>query len=143
MTRQTRRSIRGLTLVELMVTLGVALVLLLIATPMFTSVTTNNSLTSASNLLSVHMQLARSEAIKRGTPVTLCPSGDGATCANTTEWALGWMVFVDGSTPGAVETDQGDVIIAISPNVEGEVEVSVSHPYIRYLTDGSIELPAI
>lgn len=135
--RHNRKQQAGLTLVELMVTLAVALVLLLIAAPMFSSFVASNTLTTASNLLASHMHLARSEAVKRGTPVTLCPSGDGATCAGTTQWSLGWLVFVDAGTPGQV--DAGDTLLAISPNVEGDVSIQVSETYIRYRNDGTID----
>lgn len=141
MTANSRQLQYGLTVVELLVTLAVALILLLIATPMFTSVTNNNRLTAASNLLSVHMQLARSEAIKRGNSVTICPTGDGHNCANSNQWGLGWMVFVDNATAGTVESGSGDEVIAVSPSVDQNVDISVSHTYIRYLPDGSIDLP--
>jgi type IV fimbrial biogenesis protein FimT len=46
------------------------------------------------------LMLARTEAIKRGQAVSLCPSTDGATCisplANT--WNVGWITFPDTST---------------------------------------------
>jgi type IV fimbrial biogenesis protein FimT len=104
---------------------------------MFTSLLANNSLTASSNLLASHMHLARSEAVKRGTPVTLCPSGDGASCAGTTQWSLGWLVFVDGGTPGQVDAD--DTVLAISPNVENDVTIKVSQTYVRYRNDGTID----
>ena len=130
---------RGLTLIELLVTLAVAATLVFMAAPMFTSITSNNTLSSATNLLSTHMQLARSEAIKRGTAVTICPSGDGTTCANTDQWALGWIVFVDGGAAG--EVNAGDTILAISPSLDGDVTIGSSDVYISYLPDGTIALP--
>lgn len=134
-----RNRSRGLTLVELVVTLAVAIILALIAAPMFTTITANNTLSSATNLLSGHMQLARSEAVKRGTAVTICPSGDGTTCAGTTQWALGWIVFEDLATKG--EVDVGDTLVAVSPSLDGDVTIGSSHNYIRYLPDGTIDLP--
>lgn len=130
----------GFTLVELVVTLAVAAVLLVLAAPFYTKITERNTLNAVSTLLSGHMQLARSEAIKRGGPVTLCPSGDGTTCAGTTRWELGWLVFRDDGAAGQV--DVGDELIAVSPALDSpSVTVGVSHVYIRYLSDGSLQLP--
>lgn len=135
-----RKQSSGFTLIELIVTLVVAIVLTLLAAPMFTSITSGNEMSAATNLLSTHMNLARSEAIKRGNAVTICPSGDGSTCADTNQWALGWLVFEDKSgTTG--ERDGTDVIIAISPSLENGVSIGSSHTYVRYLADGTIDLP--
>lgn len=129
----------GLTLVELVVTLAVAVILALIAAPLFTSITANNAMSSATNLLSGHMQLARSEAVKRGNAVTICPSGDGVSCAGTNQWAVGWLVFEDLGVSGQV--DDGDTPIAVSPSLDGDVTIGSSHVFIRYLPDGTIDLP--
>ncbi len=131
---------QGLTLVELIVTLAVAIILTLIAAPMFNALMSGNEVSSSSNLLTTHMNLARSEAVKRGVPVTICPSGDGKICAGTTQWAIGWLVFQDdGATVGDV--DPGEEFIAISPSLDTDVTIGSSHTYIRYLADGTVDLP--
>ena len=135
----------GMTLIELMVTLAVALLLLLIAVPMFSRFTGSNQLTASSNALSTHLQLARSEAIKRGTGVTICASGDGATCAGTNYWELGWIVFVDGQTPGVVDTtasatEPADTIIAVYEDRGGTLEITSSNNGVRFNTDGTMSV---
>lgn len=61
------------------------------------------------------LNLARSEAIKRSTDVSICASNDGADC-DVDAWSEGWIVFVDnnGDANGAGGSiDAGDVIIRV------------------------------
>ena len=73
----------GVTLIELMVTLSVIAILLTLTVTGFQSLTAHNRITAAANGLIAHLQLARSEAVKRAPPVTICPSNDGASCLNS------------------------------------------------------------
>ena len=79
----------GFTLIELMITVSIAAILLGIAIPSFTSTITSNRLTTNANELVTALNLARSEAIKRGVPVTV------GSKAATTNWEGGWDVFID------------------------------------------------
>ena len=84
---------QGFTLIELMVTLTITAVLLGIGVPSFRSMIENNRITAATNDLVNALQLARSEAIKRGIPVVLCASSDQASCSTATPavWINGWV----------------------------------------------------
>lgn len=85
----------GFTLIELMVTLVVLGVVLGVAIPSFNDQIRNNkSVTLGSDFVSA-LSFARTEAVKRANRVSICPSIDKATCANASDWAKGWIVFVD------------------------------------------------
>jgi type IV fimbrial biogenesis protein FimT len=90
---------RGFTLVELMVTIVVLVVLVSFAIPSFDNIKLSSRLTSYSTDLVAGSQVARSEAIKRNTQVTLCVSSNGTSCATTGQWETGWIVI---SAGGAV-----------------------------------------
>lgn len=41
------------------------------------------------------LRFARAQAIKQKGSVVTCASSDGATCSNSNDWELGWMVCLD------------------------------------------------
>jgi type IV fimbrial biogenesis protein FimT len=77
--------VRGFTLTELMITLTVMAILLGVGIPSFRSFVDGQKLKSASYELMTTITIARSEAIKRNTSVTIAPVTTGA-------WASGWTV---------------------------------------------------
>lgn len=85
----------GVTLIELLIAVAVLAIGAVLAIPSFTELVKNNRLTSASNNLVRALQLARSEAVKRNAPVTVCRSQDQAQCKTGSGWTDGWIVFVE------------------------------------------------
>ena len=86
----------GLTLVELIITLAVVSILIVSTIPGFQSFIESNRIRASVNVFVTHLQLARSEAVKRNRFVVLCPSSDGVSCiSDYTQWAKGYIVFVD------------------------------------------------
>lgn len=86
---------RGFTLTELMIGIAVLAVLLALAVPSFSNASLPSKLRSEANSLTGDARLARSEAIKRNTTVTLCVSADGKTCG-AGNWSQGWIVVAPG-----------------------------------------------
>jgi len=108
--RTTRRpGARGFSLIELMVVVALVAILLVLAVPAFRNMIQINRVAGEVNSFSADLQYARSEAIQRGVPVSLCPSSDGATCLGTNTWHSGWIVFVDYNGSGTMQT--GDVVL--------------------------------
>jgi len=58
------------------------------------------------------LNLARSEAIKGNVRVTLCVSSNGTSCAASGGWELGYIVFRDLNSNGAVDSD--DTVLRVS-----------------------------
>ena len=109
---------KGFTLIELLVTLSVASILLAVAAPSYRTFVQDNQLTALSNNFFSAMMLAKSEAIKRSSPATICPSTNGTTCANVTAWTSGWIVFAD--TNGDGKVDVGEEIIRVGTTLPGQ-----------------------
>ena len=108
---------RGFTLIELLVTLSVASILLAMAVPSYRVFVQDSLLLTQSNSFSSAMTLAKSEAVKRSSPATICPSTNGTGCTGGTVWSNGWLVFADTNGDGAV--DVGEDIIQVNAALTG------------------------
>lgn len=87
-----RKNSAGFTLVELMMALAVAAIVLTQAVPSFSRMIKNNRMTTQVNQFVVALNLARSEAVKRGVNIDVIATN--ATSGN--EWGAGWRVEVSG-----------------------------------------------
>jgi type IV fimbrial biogenesis protein FimT len=123
----------GFTLIELIVTLAVAAVILTIAVPSFSAVLQGNRVTTSTNDLVGALNLARSEAVMRASRVSICPSSNGTSCTQT-NWRQGWIVFIDGGTPGVV--DGSDTVLQVSRGLDSGVTLSTSTTAIQFLSTG-------
>lgn len=81
---------RGLTLVEMMISIAVLTILATVGVPSFRSTLHNHRVALLANEFNLALTLARGEAIRRGTDAWLCASSDGATCAG--DWTDGWLL---------------------------------------------------
>lgn len=79
----------GFTIVELMVTIGVAAILLVIAVPGFRNVTLANKLNAAANDMVNAINVARMEAIKHNASAQLCSNQASANSSDTLGGACG------------------------------------------------------
>ena len=95
-------------------------------------------MTAAVNQLMGHLSLARSEAIKRNTRVTLCKSRDGASCTDDSAWQEGWQVFVDDNKNH--ELDAGETILYVQEALSGNMTLQYgntgTYTFIGYNSAG-------
>ncbi|MDB5894598.1 MAG: prepilin-type N-terminal cleavage/methylation protein [Rhodoferax sp.] len=133
---------QGFTLIELLSTLTVAAVLMMVAVPSVLTFKRNSELTSATNTLLSSINVARGEAMKRGTNAIMTPT-NGAT------WNDGWIVFVYVYAAGRTTDTSGftydaayDKLIQQQPalpsyiSVAGNGNTGITNPYIMYDASG-------
>jgi type IV fimbrial biogenesis protein FimT len=83
----------GLTLSELLISLAVITTLSVSGISQFAHTLQENRMASEINQFIAALQLARSEAIKHGKRIVLCPSKDGSRCGYSQDWIHGWILF--------------------------------------------------
>lgn len=84
---------------ELSTTLAAAAIVMTLGVPTFRGLHSDMHSSQVRSDLIASFALARSEAIRRGVAVTVCPSADGSTCATATsgDWSRGWIVVTPDS----------------------------------------------
>lgn len=92
------RDQRGLTAIELMVTLAILAILIGIAAPSMTRFIVQWRLSNAVNAVTSSLRIARTEAIARARPVVVCQlrAGTAVECetgSGGNDFAAGWIVF--------------------------------------------------
>lgn len=109
----------GFTLVEMLITIGIAAILLAMGTSSYRYVTNSNRIAGEINGLLGDLQFARGEAIKEGRTVTACVSSDGQNCLNSTSWNNGWIVFQDPNGNSTVDTAAGETVLRVRSPFSG------------------------
>ncbi|MRT01054.1 prepilin-type N-terminal cleavage/methylation domain-containing protein [Ralstonia pickettii] len=99
---------RAFTLIELLAVVAILAILLAVAIPSFAPMLNSNRLFAIQTEVISSLALARSEAAKRGVPVSMVSSTASGVVGN--EWGPGWFVWVDSNANGVV--DSGEVLRA-------------------------------
>lgn len=124
-------------MIELLVTIAVAAVLMSLAAPSFQALIASNRLSGKTNELVTTLNLARSEAIRKGKRVVVCRSADGTSCAASGDWSSGWQAYVDTNSDG--DQDSGEDQLAshvagsTNPKVSGNANVAAQ---VTFFPDG-------
>ncbi len=128
-------------MVELMVVIAILAILSMIAIPSFNQLIASNRITTVTNDLFGSLQEAKSEAIRRGIRVTLCPSINGTSCQSTTPtWTVGWITFVDDTRVTDPIVDSGEAVLKIIQSISDGVIIKGSTDYASFSPDGTAKL---
>ena len=120
--------ISGFSLYELMVTVAVAGVIASFAVPTFQNFMFSSRSVTHTNDLVTALNLGRSEATRRGAPITLCASTDAATCSGSNDWSTGWIA----------RTPAGDVLRTWPARSGGAGVLTANVSSIQFVARGSL-----
>jgi type IV fimbrial biogenesis protein FimT len=123
---------QGFTLIELMMTITIAIILLSLAVPSFKSFIDSQKLQTTALEFYSAVNMTRAEAIKRGAQVTIA-ANDGSS------WTSGWTVFVDQNNNARPEPKE--TIVMTRDELAKGIEVSSTMsdnalPYLSYTGNG-------
>jgi type IV fimbrial biogenesis protein FimT len=130
----------GFSLIELVAVMAIIAILLTVAVPSFTTMMKDNRLSTQTREIVSALNLARSEAIKRGARVTVCKSNDEQNCtAAGNDWSRGWIIYVDNSDPANDTRDAGDPILRVRGPLSGNNTLTGNvnvDDYISFVANG-------
>lgn len=135
---------RGFTLLELLTTVVVLAILAGLGGPALHSLVLDARRTAGVNAFVGAVQLARSEAVKRNAPVTLCKTIDHRQCADRgDDWSMGWLVFVPRNPLQPTRLDDPEhILIAHQSSFDGRIsanrEAFVFHSGGSRSTNGTV-----
>jgi type IV fimbrial biogenesis protein FimT len=136
------RLARGFTLIELMVTIALLAILTTLAAPSFGKLIASTRLSSATNELYTSLSQAKSDAIRLGTRVTICPSSTGSSCSAvaTPTWTTGWIIFQDNARATDPFFDNTDRMLQIGQSLDASLSILGSTGYASFAADGTAKL---
>jgi type IV fimbrial biogenesis protein FimT len=110
---------KGFTIPELIITLGIAAIILTTAVPGVSTTIKDNRLATRVNDIIIDIHFARSEAAKRDVRVILCrsknPNASTPQCSTDSEteytWTWGYLIFADNGTAANSVYDAGSDIL--------------------------------
>jgi type IV fimbrial biogenesis protein FimT len=129
----------GFTLIELAVVLAIVAILCLVASPGLSRTAATRALAAQSSEFMAALRFARSEALKRGTAVTVCasaPGGASLACqgARMADWRSGWIVFGDRDRRGVL--DEHTPVLRIQPPLQRTGGVAGTRASISFTAGG-------
>lgn len=134
-TDRALRAQRGLTTIELLVTLVILGVLLGVAAPSMARFVADWRASNAVNAFTGSLRMARTEAIARSRPVVMCRVANDTSTAclsavGTNGFASGWIVFVnnDGDANFNYSAGNGDELLLRQTAPAGIADITPTRP---------------
>ena len=130
------RTQRGITLLELLVTLAIVAILLAAGVPSFRAWVQNQELRGAANRMASDLAYARNAAVDRGARVALCPGDPRGGCRDVPVWEDGWFVFGDDNGDRRWQTDEP--LLRAAPLLDGmSIRSSTARRSLSFFPNGS------
>jgi type IV fimbrial biogenesis protein FimT len=153
---EERSTARGMSIIELMLSVGILALIAAVATPSFTGIVQNSRIRSQSSDLMATLAIGRAEAAKRGMRVALCASTSYnvtppvCTGGGATGFSSGYIVFADANANGVFDSGT-DVLIMVSEPLAGSNTLTTSATFtgllpvaqvLHFRPSGATNLPA-
>lgn len=133
------RTQQGFTLYELMITLLIVGIVLTLGIPNLTEFSRNSRITTTINDLHATFQVARSEAARAKTNITICASNNSMTAAADCQgsWEDGFIVFIDRNGDLA-RAGANESLLRAHPAVAEGISLAVANDasYFSYASTG-------
>lgn len=129
----------GVSLVEVLVTVGIASVLSVMALPSLGNLVAQFRESSMASAFAASVYRARNEAIHRNARVALCKSANGESCSTVGGWEQGWMLFHDANNNAAL--DPGEELLQVQLFTPGKIRFSGNAPVANYISFTGLGLP--
>lgn len=141
---QARCRSSGFTLIELMLGIAVLGILLGIGVPAYQGMIRQNRLAAQTNELLAAAAMARSEAVKRGTTVSICPlvTENGVVCAGAAVWTNGWLLFSDENGNGGYDNATDQILQRWPASTARRMTITNNRTSLTYRGDGGTTLAA-
>jgi len=122
---RSKRTCRAFSLYELVMTLAIAALVLTVGVPSFGGLLADKRLRVESDALFHAFHLARKVSIARRRVASLCPRGDGTSCAPGTDWSAGWILFVNDDRDDPPRRDSGERLL-VTHRVDDRVRIAAN-----------------
>lgn len=115
---------RGFTIYELLITMLIVGMIVSIGVPGFSEITQNSRISDTANDLHLSFQLARSEAARAKSNITICASANSlsATAACDGTFDDGWIIFVD-LNGDLVRAGAGEIVLRAHPAIHDSINI--------------------
>lgn len=128
---------RGVTLIEVAVTMTVLAICTAIAIPSYRTLIQRQRVDTAMHLLTAHMATARMTAVTRRSRTVVCPSDGNGGCRQDSDWTYGWLLFLDRDDNGKPDDPLDILREERAPSDRSLRILSTSgRQQLRYLPDG-------
>jgi len=125
---------RGLTVIELMLTLSVIAVVASLAVPSFSDLIQRQRIVAAANQLVAGINLTRQRAVMDNAITRICPSVSGLDCDAGNRWDRGWIIFRDPNNQRRPESPE--LVLHVGAPLDELHSDSAGRTGIRYLPSG-------
>lgn len=139
MKKKVLQTNKGFSLIELLVTITVALILTFIAIPTFYDITTLSRTEAIQDEIIGALRFARYNAMINNRQIIVCRSSNNKTCDNTSDWNGEWIIFEDYdysnscNSPDGITCSDGGKILGVRGGFSNTIKVTKNNKIRNFI----------